>query len=63
MDFEVFTSDGKQATYNNGDRYRIENGVLYTTREDEEDEIIYGPTAWLRVEHAARRPAAPVRIR
>jgi len=54
MDFKV-TSEGFEEPFSGESQYSIgkENGVLTVTSVDDRT-IVYGPTAWLRVEHESQ---------
>jgi len=54
MDFKV-TSEGLEEPFSGESHYTIskENGVLTVTTDDGRT-IVYGPTAWLRVEHESQ---------
>lgn len=54
MDFKV-TSEGLEEPHTGAAQYTVgkENGVLTVTTDDGRT-IVYGPTAWLRIEHEAQ---------
>jgi hypothetical protein len=61
MEFKVYTLKDVQEYYHGDSRYAITAGAVLTVWDEGKKKIVYGPTAWLRVEEgASSNPTAEI---